>query len=227
MSTLFEWIDGSGETIALDVDVAKVITYERSAEVTEHPVENGAPIGDHVRAANGAFTLEGVISNAPVRVPTTQMRGLARAPGTVDLTVSGQRVAATLQRWSGPVNRKKECNDLLAALVAGRFKVALTTELESLDDLAMTRFKVTEDAQSGNALVFACDLKQLRLVGTARAAVPAVPTLQARTNRGPVPPDDRTLLARAADGGAAQTPEQRVQAAERARQRGLTGRPGR
>lgn len=214
MSIFLQWIDGSGETVGLDLDVAKLITYERAAEVTEHPVENGSPISDHVKTTNGTFSVEGIISNSPVRVPTTQTRGLARAPGNVELRVAGETVRMTLQRWSGPFDRKRECNDLLVALVTGRFAVTLTTPLELLEDLIVTRFKVDEDQNSGNALKLTLDFKQLRIVGTARAAVPAVRRMGVRAEHGPVPVDDRSVLARGGDGNSPVS-----QAQERARLR--------
>jgi len=214
MGTFLQWNDDSGETVGLDLDVATLITYERAAEVTEHPVENGSPISDHVKTTNGTFSIEGIISNSPVRVPTTQMRGLQRALSNVSVPVAGETVRVALQRWSGPFDRKRECNDLLVALVTGRFAVTLTTPLELLEDLIVTRFKVDEDRDSGNALKLTLDFKQLRIVGTARAAVPAVRRMGVRAEHGPVPVDDRSVLARAADGNSPVT-----QAQERARLR--------
>lgn len=220
--TFLQWVDAAGDTIGLDLDVAKLLTYERAAEVTEHPVENGSPISDHVKAVNAAFGLEGVISNSPIRVPTTQMRGLARAAGNVEVRVGGETQRVTLQRWSGAFDRKRECNDLLAALVTGRFVVTLTTSLELLENLIVTRFKVTEDPDSGNALGLILDFKQLRLVGTSRAAVPAIRRIQVRAQRGPVPVDDRSALARGLDGNAAVTDAQQRARARRIARNGAT-----
>ncbi len=220
--TFLQWTDGAGDTVGLDLDVATLITYERAAEVTEHPVENGSPISDHVKTTNGTFSLEGIISNSPVRVPTTQMRGLQRATGNVEMRVAGETVRLALQRWSGPFDRKRDCNDLLVALVTGRFAVTLTTALEQLENLIVTRFKVDEDADSGNALKLTLDFKQLRIVGTARAAVPEVRRVQVRAQRGPVAVDDRSAAARLADGNSPVSREQQRARLERIQRNGAT-----
>lgn len=226
MSVLLQWTDAAGATAVLDIDVAKNVTYERAAEVTEHPVESGSPIGDHIRTTNGTFTLEGVISDTPVRIPRTHTRGLTRAPTNVDLAVGDQRVQVQLQRWSGTLDRRRDCYRELNALIRDRRPVTLTTRLETIENLAITRVLVTDDEEAGNTLKMSIGFTQLRIAGTSRAAVPALPRNQVRTQAGAQPPDDRSGLARTEDGGAAPTPEQRAQARERLRVRQQTGRAG-
>lgn len=226
MSAYLQWGDARGDTVGLDIDAAKIVTYERAAEVTEHPVEGGSPIADHIETANGTFTLEGVISNTPVRIPRTHTRGLSRALANVDLRVGGQVERVQLQQWSGTLDRKRACHAALVELITRRTQVALTTSLETIEHLALTRVQVTEDEESGNALKLSLGFTQLRIVGTARAPVPAIPRAQVRAQRGTQPADDRSLAARAEDRGAAPTPEQRAAARERLRIREQTGRAG-
>lgn len=186
MSALLEW-DQDGETVGLEIDVAPTEDYEVTAEVTEHPVETGSAIGDHIRPGNGTITLEGLITHAPVRVPTTQTRGLTRATGNVDLQVSGQTVRVALQRWSGPIDRVRACDALFAALVEAGTVVSLTTSLRVTSDLAITRYKVGRTAATGDALPIVLELKKVRVVSTSRVAVPAVRRLQPVEPRGPQP----------------------------------------
>lgn len=221
MSALLQWIDDAGDAVSLDIDVATTVNYERSAEVTEHPVEDGSPTADHIRIVNGIFSLEGVISDTPVRVPRSHTRGLARAVGNVELRVGNDTVRVQLQRWSGPLERKRACNDALAELVGRRYKVTLTTSLEEVTNLAVTRFHVTEDVEAGNALKLQIEFKQLRFAQTARAAVPAIPRARPVAPRGPQPPEPlRSTIAAQQDGGAAPTDAQRRAAEEHARRYG-------
>lgn len=230
MSAYLQWTDARGDIVGLDIDVAKVVTFERAAEVTEHPVENGSPVADHIRTVNGAFTLEGIISDTPLRIPRTHTRGLSRSPTSVDLSVAGERVQVQLQRWSGTLDRRRACYEALNALVRDRRAVTLTTRLETIENLAVTRVQVTDDEEAGNALKVSLGFSQLRIAGTARAPVPALPRNQVRAQRGAQPPaqppDDRSNLARGEDSGNAPTPEQRAAARERLRVREQTGRAG-
>lgn len=227
MSTSIHWTDDAGATVALELDVAKVLTYERTAEASEHPVESGPPIADHIKLTAGQFTMEAVVSNTPVRIPTTHTRGLTRASAAVDLRVGDQIERVQLQQWSGTLDRKRACHDELRALIARRRLIVLTTPLETIENLALVRVQVTEDESSGNALKVALGFSQVRVAGTARAPVPAIPRAQARAERGPQqPPDDRSLAARGADRNAPPTPEQRAQARERQRIAAQTGSAG-
>lgn len=226
MSAYLQWVDARGDTVGLDIDAAKVVTYERAAEVTEHPVERGSPVADHIRTVNGAFTLEGIISDTPVRIPRTHTRGLTRTARNVDLVVEGQPVRVQLQQWTGALDRRRACHEALTELVTARRVVTLTTRLETIENLAVTRVQVTEDEESGNALKLSLGFTQLRIAGTARATVPALPRNQVRAQRGAQPPDDRSASARGLDGGNAQTPEQRAAARERLRIRAMDGRAG-
>lgn len=221
MGTLLSWTIG-GETIALELDAAPAQGFERTAEVTEHPVETGAPVTDHVKPANAAFTLEGLITNAPVRLPTTQMHGIARAPSTTQLSLGGAPVSVRTLRWSGVFDRVRECDTLLDELVAARAVVTLTTSLRQVENLICTRYKVDRTAEQGDSIPVVLEFKQLRIVGTSRAAVPAVRRMQVRADHGQQPADNRSAVARGLDGNQAMTAAQQRAAALRRQQNGGT-----
>jgi hypothetical protein len=50
----------------LTFDVCLTRTHEGSSEITQHPVEDGANIADHVRPNLDAITIEWFVSNAPI-----------------------------------------------------------------------------------------------------------------------------------------------------------------
>lgn len=174
MSALLQWDDG-GATVALEIDVATSEGFEATAEVTEHPVETGSAITDHVRPNNAMITLEGLITNTPVVVPRSQLAGRTRSAQTVDLRIGGETVRVSLQEWSAPLDRVRECDALLAALVAAGTPVRLTASLRGTTDaLVITRYKVDRTADTGKALPVTLELKRLRVVNTSRVAVPAL-----------------------------------------------------
>jgi hypothetical protein len=191
MSATIEWTDATGATLTVELDATPTQSWESPAEVTEHPVETGSAISDHVRPGNDTITIEGVITNSPVLVPSTQMQGATRAPGTLALP-GGDRVSVA--RWSGPFDRVTECRVLLRALVKAGLPATLTTGrrdgLRFDDNLALIRFRVDRDATTGDSINVSLDFRQLRIVSTARAAVPAIRRMQVPANRGtaPAPP---------------------------------------
>ena len=196
MSATIEWTDAAGNTLVVELDATPTQSWESSAEVTEHPVESGSAITDHVKPGNDAITVEGVITNAPVIVPSTQMQGATRSPGTLDLPGVGR---VSVQRWSGPFDRVTECREMLRSLVKAGLPATLTTgprdALRFDTELVLIRFRVDRDATTGGSINVSLDFKQLRVVSTARVAVPAVRSAQTPPNNGVAPPvENNTFL---------------------------------
>jgi hypothetical protein len=183
---LLTWTQGD-ETIALELDVATTETYTASAEVTEHPVETGSAVADHVRPASDTFTVEGLVSNDPIRVPTTQMRGATRTVAVLDLPIGKEVVKVAVGQWSSTFDRVRDCHALFAALVRQGTVVSLAGSLSTEADLVLIGYRVSRTADTGGALPVTLDLKRLRRVSTARAPVPTIRRAQVPQQRGPQP----------------------------------------
>jgi hypothetical protein len=61
-----QWTDASGATNTLSFDLVESETWQEDATVTEHPVEVGANVGDHVRVALRTCELKVFVSNEPL-----------------------------------------------------------------------------------------------------------------------------------------------------------------
>lgn len=217
MTATLTWIDASGAEVVLTLDGTKTQGYEHIAEVTEHPVESGAPVTDHIRPQNPTTMIEGVITNAPIAVPATQAPGVVLAAQVVTLP-SGAKVS--LMRWSQSFDRKKVCDELLGALLESAQLVTLTTSLRSTPGLAVSRYKA-DRSDSGDAVNVTLEFKRVRIVSTSRATVPAVRRAQVSSQRAAQPVDDRSALARALDGGSPVTQERAAARAAYRRRAGL------
>lgn len=71
------------------IDVSLSETHGVSAEVTDHPVEEGANIADHIRPQPRTFSIQGLVTNTPIEVPGSHM-GNARADNST-LTLTSAR----------------------------------------------------------------------------------------------------------------------------------------
>ena len=67
VSSLISWEDANGTTQTLDVDVVMAATDRRTAKLTDHVVETGATITDHVIIQPEELTLELVVSQTPLK----------------------------------------------------------------------------------------------------------------------------------------------------------------
>lgn len=120
----------------LELDAAVSVTYSNSADVTSHPVEQGADVSDHVRAQPLDIKIEGVISNTPIASTATASSGRS------------MQAFAELQKLledGTPVD-----------IVSGDFFPYKNMVIYALD--------VPRDARSGDALFFTASLRQIRQV---------------------------------------------------------------
>lgn len=80
--SLFTWLDESGTEHTLDVDVVSSAIDERTAQLTDHAVETGSVITDHVVIMPESISLELVVSQTPI----FEVPGMSRSEITVATT---------------------------------------------------------------------------------------------------------------------------------------------
>lgn len=191
---LLEWEDGF--SYAIELDCSENENYEDTNETTDRAVERGGTVTDHVRQNPGTITIEGTITNSPMR---------ALAP-TRDRSVSTQSVklrdgsAVAVQAWDTDFDRVKQTDELFQQLMEARSLVTLTTGLRTTEELVLVRCTVKRDGQTGNSVQVVLDFKRIRFATSQRATVQpverrAIPPQQ----RGAQPADNRSVLARLLD----------------------------
>jgi hypothetical protein len=207
--TLLEY-QSDGGYLGIELDCVEKEGLEESAEATEHAVERGVNITDHVRRNAGTISLEGVVTNSPVIVPTTQMGGVTGSVQNTTLTVGGRQLKASVLAFSGSFDRARLVDEVLQSLM-GTAVVRYTSTLRgTIEDLVITRYRVGREASTGNDLPFQIDLQRVRYATTQRVAVsPAQRRGRTRQNRGaqaasstPAATDNRSATARIIDGAA-------------------------
>jgi len=201
-----EWTDAAGELQQLGFDVALREGYEGAAEVTEHPVEDGADVADHVRAQNEALTFEAWVTDHPITIPGTAMDGVTGGTSTVALA-SGQRATGLV--YSQRVERVRLVDETLRRLKDAGQVLTVRTGFREVGGCVIERYRVDRDAESGSALPVSLDFKRIR-VATSRTVPVTAPTQRRGQRRGQrgaqpattTPPDRRSAAARGVDAAA-------------------------
>lgn len=80
------WQGLNGQTYSIAVDATLRQQHSAPSTVTDHPVETGSNISDHIRPEPDTLTLEGIISNTPIRWPDDHVG--ESEPETRTITVS-------------------------------------------------------------------------------------------------------------------------------------------
>ncbi len=86
--SLFSWLDAAGNVNTLDVDVVMATSDKRQAQLTDHVVETGAVVTDHIVIRPEQLSFELVVTQTP-------MGGPGMAPALMSLDVeTGSLVGA-------------------------------------------------------------------------------------------------------------------------------------
>ena len=150
--SLFYRADGwSVGEISLDLILTE--THSLNAVVTQHPVQDGSTISDHITILPRSGTMRVLVSNFSL----STAKGDARADwdGIYDQGEAAQK--------SLP-NRAEEAWKKLKDLVKKRELVKVVTSLEVYDDVALTRVETTRDGDTGDALEIDIDYEQVTKV---------------------------------------------------------------
>jgi hypothetical protein len=194
---LIRWTDEGGTENVIDFDVAMTEGYEVAADVTEHAVETGSNISDHVRAKNRTFTITAFISNTPIETPTFGMDGATGSVAAATVTVGGKSFTANTFQFSQSFDRVKAVDLALVDLVERGQRITIVTSVRRTENCVVTRYRWDRNVENGNDLDLTLEITRLRTATTRVVAAPRLRSGRAQANRGaqPAVPDNRSALA--------------------------------
>lgn len=150
--SLFYRADGwSVGEISLDLILTE--THALNAAVTQHPVQDGSTISDHITILPRSGTMRVLVSNFSL----STAEGDAKAAWD-EIYAQGQEASKTLP------NRAADAWEKLKDLVKKRELVKIVTALEVYEDTALTRVETTRDGDTGDALEIDIDYEQVTKV---------------------------------------------------------------
>ena len=150
--SLFYRADGwSVGEISLDLILTE--THSLNAVVTQHPVQDGSTISDHITILPRSGTMRVLVSNFSL----STAKGDARADWD-EIYDQGEAAQKSLP------NRAEEAWKKLKDLVKKRELVKVVTSLEVYEDVVITRVETTRDGDTGDALEIDIDYEQVTKV---------------------------------------------------------------
>lgn len=150
--SLFYRADGwSVGEISLDLILTE--THSLNAVVTQHPVQDGSTISDHITILPRSGTMRVLVSNFSL----STAEGDSRADWD-EIYDQGEAAQKTLP------NRAEGAWEKLKDLVKTRELVKVVTSLEVYEDVALTRVETTRDGDTGDALEIDIDYEQVTQV---------------------------------------------------------------
>ena len=148
--------------------------HSDEAEITEHPVELGANVSDHIRKLPASIELNGMVTNTPIVFLASLF---AESPVITDFLSKSDRVEAAYAE----LQRIMDDGEL----------VDVVTSLRTYDNMAITGLIVDRDKETGNVLNCVVSLKELIIATTLAVDLPTPEDIanSAASNKGNVPKD--------------------------------------
>lgn len=174
----------------IEFDATITAAHQSSSTVTEHAVEKGSPISDHVRQLADRLSVEAMVSNTPIKVPTTQMRGVSGSVQSTSLkyeeitrgplgfsTPTPKSASVEVLRFDGAFDRVRDVYAELKIIEVNGLAVGVRTVyrggLVDYTDMALTSLTIPIDVNSGSAKLFQFELVKIRVVETRKVTPPA------------------------------------------------------
>jgi hypothetical protein len=189
-----------GAYILPDSDQSLIVTFDQTTsegheftcEVTEHEVETGSNIADHVKINPQGLTLELFVTNTPIEdlgrgavtaidlnlrpyqppfslTPGGLTNAAVKFVGSL-LPSSSLPSAVQVLAFDQPFDRVKEVHDQLNVLFLEKATMSVVTSLRTYDNMIMTSVSLPIDKKGGAS--FTLSFKQVRTVTTASVAAP-------------------------------------------------------
>ena len=135
----------------IELDAMLDESHEWSAEATSNPVEEGAPVTDHVIEQADKLSIRGVVTDAPLNA-SSSILGLIGG-GSAD-------------------NKTQTVFDLLDTLIKKREVLTVYTKHKTYSDMVLTNVTIPRSAGVGEAIEFRAEFIHIRKVATQTVDVP-------------------------------------------------------
>lgn len=199
-ASLFYRVDGYFVgSIKFDLEISENHSIE--AQVSEHPIENGATVSDHVRVLPRKGTIVGMVTNHPLTPGTlpsdfvdrmsqignpTWLQSLANQYGTAEV-LTAKDFESIPRLTPGENNRARNTWELFKKLVSDRQPVTIMTGVEKYADVVVTKVSTSREARTGDSLRFAVEFQEIKFVtlteiaitNATKAPLPSVPVAKA------------------------------------------------
>jgi hypothetical protein len=164
---------------ALTLDVTIQETHTANAEITEHPVEQGADITDHVRPKPVELRMEGIITDTPI--DDSLIASVTRSVPGLGLGVATYGVVKSLLAGA---SLARSAFDRLRQFRDNGTPVGIFTPYRSYSNMVMDSLVVTRDKDTGEALHFVATFREVLFVTSGVATITLPPAAQAAKDMG-------------------------------------------
>lgn len=167
-----------------------------TADITQHPVESGTEVTDHIQLQNGSLKIVGCISNTPLDLATTigNLAALGQSLTSVS-SLTDSALSSGIQQGVGIIGGALMAgaggNNVFGALKSGVTGAAadaiareallnafhnksifnVVTKRQSFKNMAIKSLSFPRDSNTGEQVVFDIEMVQVRIISTGSVSV--------------------------------------------------------
>lgn len=170
---------GRSKTLELlKIDATRIETHIISMRVTEHEVEDGGNISDHVIRNGDTLTIEGTISDNPISLVQAGVGNLSGVVGSIVGGFAGAVVTGVGSKIGSSLLEGDTGKRSILAMSAFEFAqreaipLIIITGLKTYTNMILEELSVPRTSRNSNALEFTAKFKNVRIVESETVTVP-------------------------------------------------------
>ena len=163
--TILFYSFGTGRLGFLQLDATVSETHSREASITENEIEDGSTVADNVILRNEKFTIEGIISEAPLK--SKDVRDLALTVQNKGFSILSKGVGAIsggIIPNAGAIAKRITAVIQLEGFWKNKVPFTVITGLKKYDNVIVTKLTIPVDYKDGLSLRFTAECESVRLV---------------------------------------------------------------
>jgi Dit-like phage tail protein len=184
-----------GALVSIEVDATIREEHYGETVVTEYHVERGANVADHARPGNDRITCDVVVTDTPIRVPTTNTDGVRGGFSQVELEVPAlthfprllpgvgvvtsllpkhtEKYSVEVLNFDGTMNRRQSIYNELTLLRTSTTLVNISTPLREYTDMVIRTVSAPRGPADGSSITFTFVATAITFVDSEIVAVKA------------------------------------------------------
>lgn len=195
MANIFEIITGTEKRVSLlylsgddaealeliKIDATRAEEHSLKSKATEHEVEDGSNISDHVIKSPRTVTIEGVVSDDPITLTQAVVGSLAGITGSLIGDVGGAVATGAISKLgnellSNSSKPSKDAFDILELIHESSIPVMITTSIKTYTNMIMENLSIPRNSRNANSLEFRANFREIKIIESEVVDIPASAT---------------------------------------------------
>ena len=195
MANIFDIITGRDKRVSLSylagedadalellkIDATRAEEHSFRAKATQHEVEDGANISDHVIKTGRIVTLDGIISDNPISVAAAAIGNIAGLTGSLVEGIGGAVATGAVSKLGSELiangsKPSKDALDILEYIYEESIPLMIATSIKTYTNMIMEDLRIPRSSRNANSLEFKATFREARIVESEVVDIPPAAT---------------------------------------------------